>query len=82
MDPAYFLIGLGLLSMYGGFYMRQHPDGRWNRLAANNREMWRDPQAEQNIHRGAPLVGSLLIVVGIGLILTAAVNLVGGLLGI
>lgn len=82
MDPAYFVLGVGLLSIYAGFYVRQNPDGQWNRLSASHMETWRDSDARQETRRGTPVVGGLLIVVGVSLILVAAVDLVSGLLGI
>ncbi|WP_158056226.1 hypothetical protein [Halorussus halophilus] len=82
MDPAYFVIGGGLLSIYCGFYVRQYPDGRWSRLATSRTEPVRGPDTQQRMERSAPLVGGVLIAVGITLILVAAVDLLSRLLGI
>ena len=81
MDPAYFVIGGGLLSIYAGFYVRENPAGRWTRFVGPRSEPWRDTGGRGKLRRGASLVGGLLIAVGLALILVAAVALLGGLLG-
>ena len=68
-------VAVGLMSILGGLYLRRRPEGRWNRLAAEHTEMFRDPDAEQKMARGAPVVGTLLIIGG-------AVATIAGIVGI
>ena len=63
MNLAY--VAGGLVAIVVGFYVRRRPEGRWNRFAAEHTEMFRDPDAEQKMARGAPVVGALLILAGV-----------------
>lgn len=58
-------VAVGVMSILGGFYIRRRPKGRWNRFAAEHTEMWRDPDAERKMARGAPVVGTLLMIGGL-----------------
>lgn len=64
-----------MMSILGGLYLRWRPEGRWNRFAAEYTEMFRDPDAEQKMAQGAPVVGTLLIIGGV-------VATVAGVLGV
>lgn len=68
-------VAVGVTSILAGFYVRRRPEGRWNRFAAEHTEMWRDPDAEQKMARGAPVVGTLLIIGGV-------VATIAGVLGV
>ena len=68
-------VAVGLMSVLGGFYIRRRPEGRWNRFAAEHTGMWRDPDAERKMARGASVVGTLLIVGG-------AIATIAGILGV
>ena len=58
-------VAVGLMGVLGGFYVRRRPEGRWNRFAAEHTEMWRDPDAERKMARGASVVGALLMIGGV-----------------
>jgi hypothetical protein len=73
MDFRY--LAVGLFAFLGGFYLRRHPNGRWNRFAAEHTAMFRDPDAEEKMALGAPVVGVLLMLGGL-------VVLAAGVLGV
>jgi hypothetical protein len=58
-------VAVGVMSILGGIYMWRRPQGMWNRFAAEHTEMYREPEAEEKMVRGAPVVGFLLMVGGV-----------------